>query len=449
MYLFGYVTAGTAVILMAKMAMLRERPAALHTLAGVSIIPSSHIGRHAHKERDRTMASQQLNVGLIGHAFMGRAHSNAWSQVGKFFDVPLCPVLHTIAGRNEKSLEEFARRWGWANCTTNWKHLCFSGEIDLVDVGTPNNMHLPMAKLALENGKHVACEKPLAGTLADARAMMQAARKSTAKTFVWYNYRRVPAVALAYQLVKAGRIGEIRHVRAVYLQDWAGPDVPLLWRFDKKVAGSGAHGDLSAHIIDMTRFVTGQEITEICGAIAETFVKERSVPQQAGVGGIASGTRGGAKKGRVTVDDTVLFLACFSGGAVASFESARQATGNQNRNGFEINGTKGSLRFDFEDMNLLEFYDATGPREVQGWTKIMCTHGGSHPYADAWWPDAHIIGYEHGFTNMVYDILQVLAGKEPVIPLPDFADAYETQRVLEASLVSAAEKRWVKMKDVK
>ncbi len=279
--------------------------------------------------------------------------------------------------------------------------------------------------------------------------MAAAARKAKVKTFVWYNYRRVPAVALAHRLVRAGRIGEIRHVRAFYLQDWAVPEVPLAWRFDRKLAGSGAHGDLNAHIVDMTRFVTGEEITEICGAIAETFVKERNLMTGVAAGGIAAGIKGAAKKGKVTVDDTVLFLARFSGGAVASFEAARQATGNQNRNGFEINGTKGALHFDFERMNELMFYDATAPRATQGWTDIMVTHGGDHPYMSAWWPDAHLIGYEHGFVHQAYDVLRVLAGQEPTIPLPDFEDAYQTQRVLEAALISAGKKRWVKMASVK
>jgi predicted dehydrogenase len=279
--------------------------------------------------------------------------------------------------------------------------------------------------------------------------MAREAKKARVKTFVWYNYRRVPAVALAHQLVKAGRIGEIRHVRAFYLQDWAGPDVPLAWRFDKKLAGSGAHGDLNAHIVDMTRFVTGREITEICGAIVETFIKERKRMTGAVAGGIAAGLKAEEEAGRVTVDDTVLFLARFAGGAVASFEAARQATGNQNRNGFEINGTKGSLKFDFERMNELQFYDATVDRAVQGWTNIMVTHGADHPYVGAWWPDAHLIGYEHGFVNEAYDILRVLAGQEPVVPIPDFEDAYKTQRVLEAALVSAKSRRWVKVAAVK
>jgi predicted dehydrogenase len=302
---------------------------------------------------------------------------------------------------------------------------------------------------AIRAGKPVACEKPIAGTLDEARKMADEARKAGVKTFVWYNYRRVPAVALAHMLVRQGRVGEIRHVRAFYLQDWAGPEVPLTWRFDKKLSGSGANGDLNAHIVDMTRFVTGQEITDICGAIAETFIKERKRMTGPAAGGIASGVKASAETGKVTVDDTLLFLARFSGGAVASFEAARQATGNQNRNGFEINGTKGSIRFDFERMNELQFYDATADRIVQGWTNLMVTHGADHPYVGAWWPDAHLIGYEHGFVNQAYDILRALAGQEPTVPLADFSDAYRTQQVLEAALVSAQSQRWVRVATLK
>ncbi len=226
-----------------------------------------------------------------------------------------------------------------------------------------------------------------------------------------------------------------------------------MWRFDKKLAGSGAHGDLNAHIIDMTRFVTGEEMTEICGAIAETFIKQRKKMSGVASGGIAAGLGASEEMGDVTVDDTVLFLARFSGGAVASFEACRQATGNQNRNGFEINGTKGSIKFDFERMNELEFYDATRTRAVQGWTTIMCTHGGKypegHPYVANWWPDAHLIGYEHTFVNQAYDFLCQIAGETPTVPIPTFDDAYQTQRVLEAAMISANEKRWVPMDDVK
>ncbi len=379
-----------------------------------------------------------IHVGLIGTKFMGRAHSNAFAQVGHFFDLPRVPVMQLAAGRNAKELAAFAKRWGWRQITTRWQDLAEDEDIDLVDIATPNDLHAEPALALLAARKAVACEKPLAGTLADARAMRDAARKAKGvKTFVWYNYRRCPAVALAHQLVKEGRIGRVYHVRATYLQSWGGPETPMLWRFDKNAAGSGAHGDLNAHIVDMCRFVTGEEITEIHGAVARTFVNERVVP----------GTK---KKARSTVDDAVLFLASLSGGGVASFEASRLAAPHQNANSLEVNGEKGSLRFDFEDMNLLRFHDAArGPREG-GWTRIMCTSAaGKHPYAGHWWPDAHVLGYEHGFVNMLADVLAVLGGAKPVVPLPDFADAYETQRVLEAALVSAKERCAIKLSAVK
>jgi predicted dehydrogenase len=391
----------------------------------------------------------EINIALIGEGFMGRTHSNAWNQVGKFFPLPARPVLHTSYGRREEHPERFAKKWGWQLASSDWKETVAAPEIDLVDIVTPNKMHAPMAMAAIANGKNVACEKPIASSLDEAREMVAAAKAADVKTFVWYNYRRVPAVALAHKMVASGALGEIRHVRAFYLQDWADANVPMIWRFDKSQAGSGAHGDLNAHIIDMTRFVTGEEITEISGAIAETFIKHRTKVAAGSSGGIAAGAQGAGEMGEVTVDDTVLFLARFSGGAVASFEAARQATGNQNRNGFELNGSKGSLMFNFERMNELQYYDATRPRAVQGWTTIMATHGGDHPYAEFWWPDAHIIGYEHGFTNQAYDILLTLAGKEPTVPLPDFEDAYQTQRVLEAAMICATERRPVRLDEVK
>ena len=333
-----------------------------------------------------------------------------------------------------------------------------SPEIGLVDIVTPNFMHAPPAKAALAAGKPCACEKPIAGTLAEAREMAELAAKAKVDTFVWFNYRRAPAVALAHQMVKSGRIGEVRHVRASYLQDWATEAVPMTWRFKKETAGSGSHGDLNAHIIDMTRFVSGLEVSEVCGAIAETFVKQRKVIAQDSGSGIrlsdeemryAKAGGGAEQMSDVTVDDAVLFLVRYNNGAVGSYEAARQATGNQNANGFEINGTKGAIKFNFETMNNLFYYDATLPRAYQGWTNIMCTHGGDHPYVANYWPDAHIIGYEHCFTSMAYDILLKLAGQEPTVPLPDFNDAYQTQRVLEAAMIAAEEKRWVAMDTVK
>jgi len=394
------------------------------------------------------MAKPTINVCLIGQKFMGRTHSNAMLKVAKFFDLPLIPVMHTIVGRNKAELDEFRERWGWKNATTDLKGAVNNPEIGLVDVGTPNNVHAEHTIMALEAGKHVSCEKPLAGSLSEARQMRDAARKAKGKTFVWYNYRRVPAVALAYQFARAGKLGRIYHVRAAYLQDWAGPDVPLIWRFQKSVAGSGSHGDLNAHIIDMARFITGDEFSEIVGALSETFIKERQIPESGSKGGIAGGASGGAKMGKSDVDDAMLFLARMKGGAVASFEATRQATGNQNANRIEINGDKGAIRFNFEDMNHLEFYDATLPRKQQGWTKIMVTHGGDHPYVANWWPDAHIIGYEHGFINQLADMMKVLGGKEPEVPLPDFEDAYKTQLVLEAAMQAAEQHRPVKLSEL-
>lgn len=397
------------------------------------------------------MAKDTINVCLLGTKFMGRAHANAYLKVNKFFtDLPAQVNMHTVVGRNQQELSDFQKRWGWKNASTNFKEAFSNPEIDLVDVTSPNNQHLEHSLAALEAGKDVACEKPLAGSMDHARQMRDAAKKAKGKTYVWYCYRRVPAVAMAYQLAKQGALGRIYHVRAFYLQDWAGPGVPLIWRFSKDVAGSGSHGDLGAHVIDMARFITGEEFTEVIGSVQETFIKEREIPQQGSKGGIAGGAAGGtAKKGKVDVDDATVFLARMSGGAIATVEATRFATGNQNRNGLEINGEKGSIRFDFEDMSHLSYYDATGPRATQGWRKIMVTHAPDHPYAYAWWPDAHVIGYEHTFINEAADIVKAMTGGTPVVPLPDFEDAYKTQQVLAAAEVSAAQRRPVNVQEMK
>jgi len=378
------------------------------------------------------------NVALIGQKFMGRAHSNAYLKTTCFFDVPVIPIMYTVAARDTEQLADFAPRWGWQNWTDCWQDLADDEAVDLVDVCTTNDVHAEQAIMMLEAGRHVACEKPLADTLDHARAMCAAAAKAKGKTFVWFNYRRCPAIALAHQLVREGRVGRVYHVRANYLQSWGGPDTPLVWRFQKKRAGSGAHGDLNAHIIDMARFILGDEITEVTGAIAETFIKRRIR-----VGDSKGGT------GRSDVDDCVLFLARFKKGAVASFEATRLATGHQNANFIEVNGEAGAIRFNFEDMNLLWIFDNREERKTAGWRRIMCTSAGNHPYADAWWPDAHIIGYEHTFVNMTADIMRDLGGQKPLVPLPDFADAYETQRVLAAALLAAQNRCAVNISEVK
>jgi len=383
----------------------------------------------------------RINVALLGSKFMGRAHSNAWSQVGRFFDSDPSASLHTVVGRNARELAAFATTWGWERSTTDWYGAVTSSEIDLVDIATPNNVHAEAAIAALAAGKHVACEKPLAGTLADADAMAEAAAGAPGRTFVWYNYRRVPAVALAHRIVASGGLGRIYHVRAAYLQSWGGPDTPLSWRFQGDVAGSGAHGDLNAHIIDAVRFVTGEEIVSVEGAVEHRFIEQRALIEGTAGGEIAgAGASTTSGMGPSTVDDTVMFLARMSGGGVASFEATRLATGYHNANRFEIHGERGALRFDFERMNELGYYDIDDDGATQGWTTIDVTRAGNgHPYAAAWWPDSHGLGYEHSFVNQAHDILTVIGGGDAVVPLPDFQDALQTQRVLQAALDSARE----------
>ena len=378
-----------------------------------------------------------LNVALIGTGFMGRAHSNAWMSVNKFFDVPRDVVMHTVCGSDLGQAEAFAGRWGWKHATADVGALAADGEIDLVDVTTPNDLHRAHATPMLEAGKHVACEKPLAGTIQDARAMRDAARAARAggaRAWVWFNYRRCPAVAYAHRLVADGKLGRLYHVRAQYLQDWGGPGTPMSWRFENARAGSGAHGDLNGHIVDMARFVTGDDITEITGGLEARFIERRPMP--------------GGDMGTSSVDDCVMFLARFSCGAVGSFEASRLATGNLNRNRLEINGALGALRFDFERMNELEWFDNTVDPGRRGWTTIMCTTAGVHPYIEAYWPPGHGIGYEHQFISQAADIIADISGGCPAVALPDFDDAYRTQCVLEAAIVSARQRRPVPLADI-
>ncbi len=380
--------------------------------------------------------ARPLNVALIGTGFMGRAHSNAWMSVNKFFDLPRDAVMHTVCGSDLDDTRAFAERWGWRRATATVSELAADDEIDLIDVTTPNDLHRVHATVALGASKHVACEKPLAGTLDDARAMRDAARAARAggtRAYVWFNYRRCPAVAYAHRLVAEGRLGRLYHVRGQYLQDWGGPATPLSWRFDGERAGSGAHGDLNAHVVDMARFVTGDEIVEVTGAAETRFIRERPAP--------------GGGTGPSTVDDCVAFLARFRSGAVGSFEASRLATGHLNSNRLEINGERGSLRFDFERMNELEWFDNTIDAGRRGWTTIMCTTAGEHPYVDAYWPPGHAIGYEHQFISQAADMIREISGGSAVVALPDFDDAYRTQRVLDTALTSARQRQAVSLDD--
>jgi predicted dehydrogenase len=378
--------------------------------------------------------ADHLSIALLGSKFMGRAHSNGWLQAGHFFDLPLTPALTVASARNSADLEDFAARWGWSRWTTDWEAAVSADDVDLVDIGTPNHAHRDQAIAALEAGKHVACEKPLAGTLADAEAMATAAEAADVRTFVWFTYRRVPAIGFARRLIADGFLGRVFHIRAAYLQGWGGPDTPLVWRFREEAAGSGAHGDLNAHIIDMARFLTGDEIIEVSGAIEERFVLEREL-------------QGGGGRAASTVDDAVLFLARFTGGAVASFEATRLATGVKNSNRIEIHGERGGIRFNFERMNELDVFDATEPVSLQGWKTVQTTHP-EHPYAAAWWPDGHWLGYEHTFANQAADIARVLGGEAPEVPIPDFADALQTQRVMEAAIMSARRRSAVDLEEL-
>lgn len=381
--------------------------------------------------------SRELSIALIGQQFMGRAHSNAMGQVNRFFDLKREVVKQIACGRDAGELRNFAARWGWNRSTTNWQEAVCDEHVDLVDIATPNALHAEIALEALAAGKHVACEKPLANSLEEAGRMRDAARAAKRqKTFVWFNYRRCPAVAFARQLIAEKRLGRLLHVRATYLQDWGGPQTERSWRFQKKFAGSGAHGDLNAHLVDLARFLTGESVVEVQGAVAKTFYPMRPLPGNPG------------KKGRSDVDDAFAFTASLSKGAVCTFEASRVAGPHQNANTIEVNGEAGSLRFSFEEMNLLHFYDAADGHREGGWRRIMCTSANDHPYAENWWPDAHLLGYEHSFTNMLADIVRSLSGQEPAVPLPDFNDAYETQRVLEAALIAAETRKAVQLSEV-
>ncbi|MEU7740388.1 Gfo/Idh/MocA family oxidoreductase [Nonomuraea sp. NPDC049158] len=360
-----------------------------------------------------------VGVGMIGYAFMGRVHSQAWRSVGAFFDLPLAPRMAVLAGRSEEHTAAAAARLGWADTETDWRELVKRDDVQIVDICTPGDSHAEIAIAALEAGKHVLCEKPLANSVAEAEAMVRAAALSTAKSMVAFNYRRVPAVALARRYVEEGRLGEIRHVRAQYLQDWiVDPASPLVWRLQKDKAGSGALGDIGAHIIDTAQFITGQNIVGV-SALTETFVKERPV------------SPGSSETGPVTVDDAALFIGRLTGGAVASFEATRFATGRKNALRIELNGSKGSLAFDFEAMN--ELWVSEGD---SGFKRILVTEA-DHPYAGAWWPPGHGLGYEHTFTHEVKDFLEAIAqGSDPA---PSFADGLRVQRVLAAVERSAAD----------
>lgn len=379
-----------------------------------------------------------LRVGMVGYAFMGAAHSQAWRNAHRFFDLPLTPELTVIAGRNHDAVDEAAKRMGWASTTTDWRELMARDDVDLIDICTPGNTHTEIAIAALQAGKHVLCEKPLANSVEDAKRMVQVAQDTAANgvfAMCGYSYRRTPAIALIKRMVAEGRLGTIRQIRAQYLQDWLSDEhAPLTWRMDKSKSGSGALGDIGAHSIDAAQFVTGLSITEVSGML-KTFTTERPVGGDfVGLGGHGE-TKSDAAKGPVTVDDAAIFTARFDSGAIGVFEATRTALGRKNAMRLEINGSLGSLGFDFEDMNFLQFYDGTDPEEARGFRRIMVTEP-VHPYAGHWWPTGHGLGYEHSFVHQVADLVAALGNKTQ--PTPSFSDALQVQRVLAAVEQSAA-----------
>lgn len=365
-----------------------------------------------------------LGIGMVGYAFMGAAHSQGWRTAARVFDLPLRPAMNAVCGRDAGAVRAAADRLGWGAAETDWRTLIARDDVDVVDVCTPGDSHAEIAVAALEAGKHVLCEKPLANTVAEAEAMVAAADAARARgqlAMVGFNYRRTPAMALARRLVAEGRVGTLRHLRATYLQDWlVDPQAPLGWRLRKESAGSGALGDLGAHIVDLAQHLAGEELAGV-SAVTETFVRQRPLP--------SGGT------GEVTVDDAALFTGRFASGALASFETSRVAAGRKNALRIEINGDRGSLSFDLERLNELSFHDHTEPADAAGFRRILVTEP-EHPYLEAWWPPGHVLGYEHTFVHQARDLVHaVAAGADPE---PSFADGLRVQRVLAAVEESAA-----------
>ncbi|MET0162421.1 MAG: Gfo/Idh/MocA family oxidoreductase [Microbacteriaceae bacterium] len=365
---------------------------------------------------------------MIGYGFMGAAHSQGWRTAPRVFDLPVPVEMAVLVGRRADAVAEAAERWGWAESATDWREVVARDDIDLVDIVTPGDSHAEIAIAALAAGKHVLCEKPLANSVEQAERMRAAAAEAAARgvrSMVGFTYRRVPAATFARDLVADGVVGTVRQVRAQYLQDWlVDPEAPLTWRLQKELAGSGALGDIGAHAIDLAQFITGQRLTEVSGTL-ETLVAERPVLEHAsGLGGTA-----GSERGAVTVDDLALFTGRFDGGAIGSFEATRFATGRKNALRIEVSGDRGAIAFDLEDLNALQVHDATGPAERQGFTRVLVTEPG-HPYLQGWWPAGHMLGYEHGFSHQVKDLVEAVAADAPLHP--GFDDGLQVQRVLTA-----------------
>ncbi|WP_435270362.1 Gfo/Idh/MocA family protein [Streptomyces sp. 1222.5] len=393
----------------------------------------------AEPETEPGAGKPPLRVGIVGYAFMGAAHSQGWRTAGRVFDLPRQPVLAVLCGRDGVAARTAADRHGWAAVETDWRALIARDDVDLVDICTPGDSHAEIALAALAAGKHVLCEKPLANSAAEAETMTRAAEEAYGRgqlAMVGFNYRRVPATALARRMVADGRLGTLRHVRVTYLQDWlVDPAFPLTWRLRKEHAGSGSLGDLGAHIVDLAQYLAGERLAGV-SALTETFVRERPLPGGAGSGLTAMPAAG---TGTVTVDDAALFTGRFASGALASFEATRYATGRKNALRIELNGERGSLSFDLERLNELWFHDATEPGAEAGFRRILVTEP-DHPYMAAWWPPGHGLGYEHTFVHQARDLVHAI--DEGRRPDPSFADGLQVQRVL-AAVEESAEKNSV------
>jgi predicted dehydrogenase len=368
-----------------------------------------------------------IGVAMIGQGFMGRAHSHAWRNVAAIFDLPSGPAMTVICGRDGDALAHARRRWGWRDATTDWREAIEHPDVALVDICTPGSSHAEIAIAALAAGKHVLCEKPMANSLEQAREMAAAAASARAAgrvAMVAFNYRCVPAIALARELVAAGRLGEIRHLRACYLQDWlVDPAFPLNWRLDRAVAGSGALGDLGSHITDLAHHLLDDDITTVTGLL-ETFVPERPpAADEPALPGATTPLR------RVSVDDATLFLARFARGAIGTFEATRMANGRKNALTLELNGTRGSLRFDLERLNELELFESDRGQDA-GFSRILVTQA-DHPWIGAWWPPGHTLGWSDTFIHQAQVLLRAIAeGRQPS---PSFDDGLRVARVLDAA----------------
>ncbi len=383
----------------------------------------------------------ELNVALLGHKFMGKAHSNAYRQVSRFFPGKLSFRMKVLCGKaSPEELEATARQFGWEESDGEWERVIARKDIDVVDISTPCYLHHPMVLAAAATGKQIICEKPLANTLAEAKEMLRAVQKAGVKHYVNYNYRRVPAVAFAKRLIEEGRLGLIYRYHGAYWQDWImDEDFPLVWRLEKKYSGSGALGDIAAHASDLSQYLNS-DITEVAGELT-TFIKERPLADEPSG---AWGSKGsGKKKGKVTVDDDACFLAHFKNKSIGVFQATRFAGGRRNYHAFEIHGSKGSLAWNMEQCNELQFFDRTEPSVRQGFKTILVTEM-DHPYVGAWWPPGHIIGYEHTFVHALYDFLTCL--EKDRMPVPNFRDGVKVQAVLEAVERSSKSRRWEKVK---